>query len=138
MGRCASVRRGNVGFGLIVLLIVLAIGMIVYFGVGGGSTGLAQQAAKSRDMARDVRTAVNTKQLAMLISQFREENGHLPSSPAEVGGTRGAFNDQWGTEMRLDFVERPGFNTRVVFVSAGPDGEFGTGDDVRYEEELPF
>ncbi|MCZ7634260.1 MAG: hypothetical protein M5U20_12380 [Phycisphaerales bacterium] len=35
MGRYARVRRGNVGFGLIVLLIVLAIGMIIYFGVGG-------------------------------------------------------------------------------------------------------
>ncbi|MCW5776345.1 MAG: hypothetical protein KIS87_07910 [Phycisphaeraceae bacterium] len=138
MARHTTERRGNVGFGLIVLLIVLAIGMIIYFGVAGGNTGLVEQAAKSREMARDVRTAVNTKQLAMLIAQHREENGRLPSSPAEVGGTRGAFNDQWGTEMRLDFVERPGFNTRVVFVSAGPDGEFGTGDDVRYEEELPF
>ncbi len=138
MGRYARVRRGNVGFGLIVLLIVLAIGMIIYFGVGGGNTGLAQQAAKSRDTARDVRTAVNTKQLAILIAQYREENGRLPASAAEVSGTRGVFNDQWGTEMRLDFVERPGFNTRVVFVSAGADGEFGTGDDARYEEELPF
>jgi hypothetical protein len=57
--------------------------------------------------------------------------GQCPSSVRELSANRGDVVDVWDRELRLDCVA--GSPPTVVVTSAGPDGRFGTLDDIRSE-----
>lgn len=140
-------RRGGAGAGLIGLMVVLLIGLLIYTAStgGGGGTGgsgaggggnYTQQLGATRKQSLEVRQDITTGQLVILLAAYRQENGRLPKSPADLESP-GAFNDPWGQEMTFSFKEGPA-GTIVTFKSPGRDGQFGTEDDVTRDDVLPY
>lgn len=147
MANQIPLRRGNAAFGLIALLLVVAIVLYLMFGAGssgggsggnGGGAGYVGEVKKARDKGSEIAFAINTQQLNILIAQYRQEhNGKLPQTPADLDSP-GAFNDRWGKEMTFSFSGAEGGNTSVTYRSAGPDGEMNSPDDVTSTGTLPF
>jgi hypothetical protein len=127
-------RRGHGGL-ILMVLIVLGIGLYLMFGNMGG-TSYAQQIKKTRDNGRETARVIKTDQMSLLIAMYRQANNKLPATPADLESP-GAFNDQWGKEMKFTFTERNG-KTIIIYKSAGPDGQEGTADDVEYEDAVPY
>lgn len=128
-------RRGNMAFGLIGLLVVMAIILVLMVGING-SGGSLTAANTTRKQGKEMAQEIATQQLSILIAQYRQENNKLPASPADLESP-GAFNDPWGQEMTFGFETVRG-KTRVTYKSKGPDGEANTEDDVTRTDELPF
>lgn len=127
--------RPAFGAGLIVILIVLAIVLILLFG-NFGSGSYTGQVAQARKQGIEVRQDIVTMEMSRLISIYRQANGKLPASPADLEAP-GAFRDPWGTDVTFTFREEAGA-TKVIYKSNGPDGEAGTEDDVTREDSLPY
>jgi len=127
-------NRGN-GILLLVILITLAIALYLMFGNMGG-TSYMQQVQQTKKKGREMVNEISTQQMSLLIAMYRQNNSKLPKEPADLDSP-GAFNDQWGKEMRFTFEEKKGQGTIVTYISAGPDGEFGTEDDVKRTDVLP-
>lgn len=129
------VRRGN-GILILVILIVLAIGLYLLFGNMGG-TSYMQQVKQTKDRGQDMAREISTQQMSMLIAMYRESNKKLPKEPADLEAPGGTFNDPWGKEMTFTFQDEAG-QTKVLYKSAGPDGEFGNDDDKTYTDRVPY
>ena len=66
------------------------------------------------------------------ISMQREKGGAIPDSIHEVAkGDPELIQDVWGTELRYEKTTRDG-KEDCLFISAGPDRQFGTTDDLTY------
>jgi hypothetical protein len=128
------VRRGN-GAIILVILIALAIVLYLMFGKMGGTTYMGE-VKKTRDQGREMARQIKTDQMTLLIAMYRQTNKKLPATPADLESP-GAFNDAWGQEMTFTFSEGPQ-GTVVTFLSAGPDGEAKTEDDVKYTDKIPY
>jgi hypothetical protein len=130
-------RRGNIGIGLLVLLIVVAIALYVMFGMQG--KGTVGAAAQSRATAQTAVFNINTQQLAILISDYRQQHDNkLPKSPADLEAPPSTFTDPWGGQITFEFKEDPIKGTIVTFRSAGKDGKMNTPDDVVASSPLPY
>lgn len=130
-------RRGNIGIGLLVLLIVIAIALYVMFGIQGkGTVGTAVQ---SRATAQAAVFNINTQQLSILISDYRQQHDNkLPKSPADLEAPSGTFADPWGGQITFEFKDDPVKGTIVTFRSPGKDGKPNTPDDVVSTGPLPY
>ncbi len=127
--------RGNALFGLIAILVVLAIILYLAFGNLGG-TSYTQQVAQTKSNARDLAVRLNTQQWSILIAQYRQAHDKLPASAADL---EQALSDPWGNAVTFTFEEdRRSGRTRVTYRSNGRDGEAGTEDDIAQTEDLPF
>jgi hypothetical protein len=124
-----------VGFGLIGLLLVMAIVLYLMFGMNGGTM---QQAAKTRDNSRQLVIDINTRDLLTLIANHRVTYDELPADMAALEAAPGSFRDPWGTELTFSYEDARAVPVVVIIESAGPDGEFDTEDDVVKREKLPF
>ena len=133
-----DMRRAFAAFGLIALLIVVVIILILYFGPGGGG-GIAQQAAQTRGTVREQKMEISTGQLTPVIMIYYQNNNKLPASMADLELPPAATNDPWGNPMTFTTQRdaRTG-KVSVTYVSAGPDGEPGTDDDIRKTDDLPI
>jgi hypothetical protein len=128
-------RRGH-GALLIALLLAVVIGIFLLYGnMGGGS--YMQQVGTTRQQGKQLAQDLNTRQLSMLIAQYRSENGKLPRTAAEMEQDA-AFKDPWGNPLLFTFEEPRMGATQVTYRSAGPDGEHNTEDDIVKTEPLPF
>ncbi|MGD9782907.1 MAG: type II secretion system major pseudopilin GspG [Kiritimatiellia bacterium] len=131
-GRNREIRRGDAGFTLIeILLVVVIIGILAAVAVPrlGGRVGQSQIAA-----ARASIGAISTA-----IDLYETDNGKFPDSLQNLV-TKGSepnwngpyvrkaesLKDPWGNEFQYS---RQGDVYTVA--SAGPDGSFGSGDDVK-------
>ena len=128
-----EIRRRDAGFTLIeILLVVVIIGILAAVAVPrlGGRVGQSQIAA-----ARASVGAIGTA-----IDLYETDNGKLPDSLQSLinKGSEANWNgpylrkaeslkDPWGNEFQYS---KTGDNTYTV-ASAGPDGSFGTADDVK-------
>ncbi|HLO40794.1 MAG TPA: hypothetical protein VK176_07205 [Phycisphaerales bacterium] len=128
-------RPGN-GLMILVVLIAVAIGLYMLFGSAGGQKSYMQAVKETKDSGKEMARQISTDQMNTLISMYRESNKKLPKEPAELESP-GAFNDPWGKEMTFTFGEKAG-RTTVTYLSAGPDGQFKTEDDVKYDSTLPY
>ncbi len=125
------------GIGLLVLLIVIAIALYVMFGIQG--KGTVGAAAQSRATAQAAVFNINTQQLTILISDYRQQHDNkLPKTAAELEAPPGTFKDPWGGEISFEFKEDAVKGTLVTFRSAGKDGQKGTADDVVSTAPLPY
>lgn len=102
-----------------------------------------------KEAEKEARTQALCSVLAICVTDYHAAFGSLPAGSAEEianqlrgtnskgmvffvptkqgGNPDGAFRDDWGGEVKYDFR----VPTSPVVSSAGPDGRFGTGDDLR-------
>jgi hypothetical protein len=128
-------NRGAAGAGLLLVLLALLIMLVLYFSNFGGGSYM-KSLGTARHQAKDLVQEINTQQLSILISTYRQTNNKLPKT-AEDLESPGAFRDPWGRDMTFVF-ETNGDNTKVIYHSLGPDGQPDTEDDIRKPEQLPF
>jgi hypothetical protein len=130
-----AVRRGH-GALIVVVLIALAIVLYLMFGNMGG-TSYMQQVGETRKQGRAMVETLNTRQLSILIAQYRVEHDRLPRTAADLGN-EAAFRDRWGGPITFTFEESPSGHTVVIYHSNGPDGERGTELDIEQRDTLPY
>ena len=124
-----TVRRG---FTLIELLIVVAIiGILAGIGVPA-VTGHIENTRKTaaKTSVDNIEGAITSYMIAKKKSTpptdlkvLIDDNG---DDPPFLNGGEGALYDPWDTEFKLEVKGK-----RFVVISAGPDAQFGTEDDIR-------
>ena len=123
------------GFTLVELLVVVAI-----LGILGaiGMQGVAGHIEKTRKTA--AKTGVDTIKGAITNYMIEKKKSVPPSDlkvlieangedEAFLEGGEGALVDPWDNDYKLEVKGK-----KCVVISAGPDGEFGTEDDIRSDK----
>ena len=116
-------RAASKGMTLIEIMIVIAI-------IGLIMGGLAFALMGRLDTAKDKTAITQVTQLTTTAEMYEVEKGKCPKDLAELkagGYIKKLMKDPWGKPYE---VKCPGEHGRVDVRSAGPDGEFGTDDDV--------
>lgn len=133
-------RRGFSGFGLIIVLLALAVGLFLYFGSTGGGKSYMQNVAGAKKEATSYSVAVQAQQLAILIADYRmNNNGKAPASYDDLGVAASSFNDAWGHPLRFKFdATNPRDAKDFLAISDGPDGAPDTADDLSTRVALQF
>ena len=121
------------GFTLVELLVVVAIlgilGTIGLQGIQGHIDKTRKTAAKTAvDNIKGAITSYNIskKKLPTSLTQLIEVDG---DNEAFLEGGEGALYDPWDNEYKLEIKGK-----RFAVISAGPDGQFGTDDDIRSDK----
>jgi len=126
-------RASRAGFTLIEIIIAIAIvGIMAAVAV----PNINKYIARARINA--ARTLIDTAKQATHTYSL-DHSGKVPDSQdawvealtggddPEIEGGADALNDPWGEPLRY---EKKGKGGRFLIKSAGPDGEFGTDDDI--------
>ncbi len=121
------------GFTLVELLVVVAIlgilATIAIQNIGGNIDDTNKTAAQASVRSIDdavVTYKIKHKKLPNSVRDLIDDSGD--KEPILKGG-EGAIQDPWGTEYKL---EKKG--AKYYIVSAGPDTQFGTEDDIRSDK----
>lgn len=134
--RSRAASRGSAAFGLIALLVVMAIVLYLLFGNMGGTTYM-DEVNKGREQGQQVSIDLQAEQLLVSVTQYQLANDALPESMEDLEAPAGAFLDPWGVQMRFTCEKDQGSGRGVLhIVSAGPDGEFETEDDLVVTRDL--
>jgi general secretion pathway protein G len=122
----AACKKGSRGMSLIEIMVVLAIISMILGGIG--------VMAFNRFKDAQLEQAKNqTVQIQQAVEQYMmQKRGKCPKSLQDVkaaGFINKVSKDPWGNDYEL---KCPGeqLTNSVDVVSAGPDGEFGTPDDI--------
>lgn len=129
-------NRGNAAIGLIGVLVVMAIVLYLLFGNMGGTTYM-DEVKKGRDQGQQTNLDMQAQQLLTSVTQYQLANDALPRSMEDLEAPAGAYLDPWGLQVRFtcEKDERSGRGVLRI-VSAGPDGEFETEDDLTVVKDL--
>jgi cell division protein FtsB len=129
-------RRGH---GAVILVLLLGVALVLYlaFGNMGGGKSYTQQLSTTRQQGIQMARELETRQLSILIAQYRAENNRLPQTAADLDNDA-AFRDPWGNPLTFTFETPRNGPVKIFYRSAGPDGELNTEDDVVKEDSLPF
>lgn len=132
----SATRRGH-GALLLVVFIAMALIFILLYGSFGGGGSYTQQLGEARKQGRATVQDLNTRQLSLLITMYRDQNDRLPQNAEELEN-EAAFRDPWGGQITFTFEEQPSGQTVIIYRSNGPDGKPGTPDDVTQRDTLPY
>ena len=129
-----ALRAARRGFTLVELLVVVAI-------IGILGTIAIQNVVEHLKKANVTAAEATVKSVSESVTAYYIKNKKMPSSLAQLtegndddppileGGDK-AINDPWDNELRYEQKGK-----RFVVISAGPDGEFGTEDDIRSDKK---
>jgi hypothetical protein len=114
---------------LIVLMMGLVIVYFIYFAKTGGKSNIRTMVDKYAEAKIDL-TKVNMEQLGRIILSSTGGEGQAPADLAELQrsqpGVASGVIDAWGRTLKYERLSDSGFR----LTSAGPDGAFGTADDI--------
>ena len=130
--------RIGAGIGLLLMMIVILIGMSMYFGAFGGKSYM-QTVVASKKHAIDTVQDISTGQLNQCIAIYKMNNNRLPQTAEELDA--GPLLDPWKRPMTFAYKTEKGEGLEVIYViwrSAGPDGAMNTPDDIVKEDRLPI
>ena len=114
---------------LIVLIMGLVIVYFIYFAKTGGKSNIRTVVDAYAGAKIDL-TKVNMEQLGRIILSYVGGEGQAPADLAglkrsQPGVASGAI-DAWGRTLKYERLSDSGFR----LTSAGPDGVYGTADDI--------
>lgn len=113
----------------IVLIMALAIVYFIYFAKTGGKSNIRTVVDKYAEAKIDL-TKVNMEQLGRIILSRTGEDGQAPADLGELQrsqpGLAEGMIDAWGRRIKYERLSDSNFR----LTSAGPDGTFGTADDI--------
>ncbi len=127
-------RRGYAVFGLIGLLLVVAIIFALNFAPGG----VAEKSLEARQEAEGLAATLDARQIAMLAAIHRQAEGSLPQTRGEFDTDPRIFEDRRGNPVEIAYETTGRSSTVLVLTSAGPDGVAGNEDDVDIRAPLPY
>ncbi|MCX7973256.1 MAG: hypothetical protein N3B16_01980 [Candidatus Aminicenantes bacterium] len=119
---------------LIVLLLTLGLILALWL-IRQQGQGRLESNLIAREKAMVELTKVNLTSLEKIVLNFLSQEGRLPSNLDELRRSRllvAPAVDAWGREIRLELSGETGFR----LISSGPDGQFGTIDDITLSHEL--
>ncbi|HYE62702.1 MAG TPA: hypothetical protein VD997_11960 [Phycisphaerales bacterium] len=126
------------GIGLLLMMIVILIGMSMYFGSFGGSKSYMQQMATAKKQGVALATEINTQQLTTCVWIYKNEHGKLPETAEQLNC--GPLLDPWHKPLTFTYKIEKGGATEVTYViwrSGGPDLTLNTPDDIINTDRLP-
>jgi hypothetical protein len=114
---------------LIVLMMGLVIVYFITFAKTGGKSNIRTMVDAYAGVKIDL-TKVNMEQLGRIILSHMGGEGQVPADLAELKrsqpGVGAGSLDAWGRALTYERLSDSGFR----LTSAGPDGAFGTADDI--------
>ncbi len=119
------------GLILAVLLAAVAVYFIFFTKAADDKSGIEIMVDKYAGAKIDL-TAANLEALAREVLTFAAQAEGLPEKLEELRRTHptaGSLPDAWGRRVRYERLSENSFR----LTSAGPDGAFGTGDDIAKE-----
>ncbi len=117
---------------LIVVILALIIVYAVYFSKTGDKSNLKVMVDQYLEAKIDL-TNVNLASLERIVVERIASEGQAPADLEELRRSQpmaASPVDAWGRKIRYEKLSDSGFRLS----SAGPDGEFGTGDDILKED----
>lgn len=129
-------RRGFSGLGILVVLIVLAIVLFMYF---GGQKSYVQTVVQAKKQSEGMNMDIQAQQLAILVAEYRmSHNEQSPKTYYDMNADPASFHDRWGAPMRFKVEPTsPGRPPMLIVISNGPDGQPDTDDDITTSAALP-
>lgn len=113
---------------LVVVILALIIVYAVYFTKTGGKSNLKVMVDRYAEAKIDL-TKVNLDTLGNIIAGRLGDEGRAPADLNELQRLQpmaASALDAWGRKIRYEKLSDSSFR----LTSAGPDGEYGTGDDI--------
>ena len=113
---------------LIIVVLALIIVYAVYFMKTGDKSNVKVMVDRYAEAKADL-TKVNLATLEKIIAERNAAEGHVPADIRELQRIQPmpiSTVDAWGREIRYEKLSDAGFR----LISAGADGQFGTGDDI--------
>jgi hypothetical protein len=113
---------------LIVVVLALIVVYAVYFTKTGGKSNLKVMVDQYAEAKIDL-TKINLSTLERIIAERAAAEGQAPADLKELQRLQPmpvSALDAWGREIRYEKLSDSSFR----LTSSGPDGQFGTGDDI--------
>jgi len=117
-------------FGLLGTVVWLVIDVLVLLAavIGLAGVGIAGTVAFATLQPEVVEVTQDMVRVVVAVDEHAREHEAMPESIEALAIGQSVAMDPWGHAYRLELTDRnPGFD----IASGGPDGEFGTADDIR-------
>ncbi|MDD8031423.1 MAG: hypothetical protein PHQ25_05420 [Acidobacteriota bacterium] len=117
---------------LAVLLLVIVIIFFVYFMRTEEKAPIEEEISRFNQTRAELTTANLESVSRVILEWMADSDGQVPDSLNDLQKTRSyglSLQDGWGRNIRYEKVSDSSFRLR----SAGPDGQFGTEDDILKE-----